>query len=154
MNAAILYTTIFWIAGLHLRQRSVASRDKSNDLMNMIGEEPGVDGVTVANGYSFMTGAAASNGALLSPFQEVNHTLKLPWPPEARNTKRVNPVPFPMRQPDKRSTNALSFQPKRRTMANCRGNCQAEMQSGEQSDEQNQPDMQAQSQNQQDENKT
>jgi hypothetical protein len=32
-----------------------------------------------------------------------------------------------MRQPDKRSTNAFSFQPKRRTMANCRGNCQAEM---------------------------
>ncbi|MBF4258248.1 hypothetical protein EAY18_18075 [Vibrio anguillarum] len=64
---------------------------------------------------------------MLSPFQEVNHTLKLTWPPEAQNTKRVNPLPFPMRQPDKRSTNALSFQPKRRTMANCRGNCQAEM---------------------------
>ncbi|HHF2878669.1 TPA: hypothetical protein ACPJZX_004487 [Vibrio diabolicus] len=63
----------------------------------------------------------------MSPFQEVNHKLKLTWPPEARNTKQVNPFPFPMRQPDKRSTNALSFQPKRRTMANCRGNCQAEM---------------------------
>ncbi|MCV5276909.1 efflux RND transporter permease subunit, partial [Escherichia coli] len=35
------------------------------DLMKMIEEEPGVDGVTVANGFSFMTGAAASNGASL-----------------------------------------------------------------------------------------
>ncbi|WP_216639397.1 hypothetical protein, partial [Vibrio salilacus] len=33
----------------------------------------------------------------------------------------------PMRQPDQRSTSALSFQPQRRTMANCRGNCQADM---------------------------
>ncbi|MCG3736643.1 efflux RND transporter permease subunit [Vibrio cincinnatiensis] len=32
-------------------------------LMQMIEQEPGVDGVTIANGYSFMTGAAASNGA-------------------------------------------------------------------------------------------
>jgi len=32
-----------------------------------------------------------------------------------------------MRQPDKRSTSALSFQPQRGTMANCRGNCQADM---------------------------
>ncbi|EPI8788647.1 hypothetical protein ACTA57_004510, partial [Vibrio parahaemolyticus] len=63
----------------------------------------------------------------MSTFQEVNHKLVLTWPPEARNTKRVNPVPFPMRQPDKRSTNALSFQPKRKTMPNCRGNCQAEI---------------------------
>ncbi|OXD41153.1 hypothetical protein CA157_23955 [Vibrio parahaemolyticus] len=29
-----------------------------------------------------------------------------------------------MRQPDQVTTNALSFQPKRKTMANCRGNCQ------------------------------
>ncbi len=33
--------------------------------MKMVEQEPGVDGVTVANGYSFMTGAAASNGASL-----------------------------------------------------------------------------------------
>ncbi|WP_100754513.1 hypothetical protein [Vibrio salilacus] len=32
-----------------------------------------------------------------------------------------------MRQPDLVSTSALSFQPQRRTMANCRGNCQADM---------------------------
>jgi len=32
-----------------------------------------------------------------------------------------------MRQPDQETTSALSFQPKRKTMANCRGNCQAEM---------------------------
>ncbi len=65
--------------------------------------------------------------ALLAAFQEVNHALKLTWPPKARNTKRVSPLPCPMRQPDKRSTSALSFQPKRKTMANCRGNCQADM---------------------------
>ncbi len=32
-----------------------------------------------------------------------------------------------MRQLDKDPTSALSFQPKRKTMPNCRGNCQAEM---------------------------
>ncbi len=32
-----------------------------------------------------------------------------------------------MRQPDKAPTSALSFQPKRGTMLNCRGNCQADM---------------------------
>ncbi len=32
-----------------------------------------------------------------------------------------------MRQPDKAPTSALSFQPKRKTILNCRGNCQAEM---------------------------
>ncbi len=32
-----------------------------------------------------------------------------------------------MRQPDQETTSALSFQPKRKTMLNCRGNCQAEM---------------------------
>ncbi|HHF3213078.1 TPA: hypothetical protein ACVO0J_004844 [Vibrio diabolicus] len=64
---------------------------------------------------------------MLNAFQEVSHTLKLTWPPEARNTKRVSPLPCPMRQPDLASTSALSFQPKRRTMANCRGNCQADM---------------------------
>jgi hypothetical protein len=32
-----------------------------------------------------------------------------------------------MRQLGLASTSALSFQPKRKTMANCRGNCQAEM---------------------------
>ena len=32
-----------------------------------------------------------------------------------------------MRQPDRVTTNALSFQQKRQTMANCRGNCQGRM---------------------------
>ncbi|EGQ9158937.1 TPA: hypothetical protein I7750_21285 [Vibrio vulnificus] len=32
-----------------------------------------------------------------------------------------------MRQPDRVTTSALSFQPKRKTIANCRGNCQAEI---------------------------
>ncbi len=32
-----------------------------------------------------------------------------------------------MRQTDKAPTSALSFQPKRKTMVNCRGNCQAEV---------------------------
>jgi len=32
-----------------------------------------------------------------------------------------------MRQPDQVTTSALSFQPKRKTVLNCRGNCQAEM---------------------------
>ncbi|HHF3039840.1 TPA: hypothetical protein ACPJ07_004575 [Vibrio diabolicus] len=64
---------------------------------------------------------------MLNAFQEVNHKLVLTWPPNARNTKRVSPLPCPMRQPDKRSTDALSFQPKRRTIVNCRGNCQADM---------------------------
>ncbi|WP_241810110.1 hypothetical protein [Vibrio genomosp. F10] len=63
----------------------------------------------------------------MTAFQEVSHTPKLTWPPEARNIKRVSPLPCPMRLPDLDSTSALSFQPKRRTMANCRGNCQANM---------------------------
>jgi hypothetical protein len=32
-----------------------------------------------------------------------------------------------MRHPDQAPTSALSFQPKRKTMLNCRGYCQAEM---------------------------
>ncbi|MGY5732518.1 hypothetical protein, partial [Vibrio chemaguriensis] len=48
------------------------------------------------------------------------------WPPDAPNLKRIRILPCPMRQPDKRSTSALSFQPKRRTMLNYRGNCQAD----------------------------
>ncbi|HAS8425238.1 TPA: hypothetical protein I7747_21825 [Vibrio vulnificus] len=32
-----------------------------------------------------------------------------------------------MRQPCQVTTSALSFQPKRKTVLNCRGNCQAEM---------------------------
>ncbi|MEI8673098.1 hypothetical protein P4S52_15745 [Vibrio sp. SA48] len=64
---------------------------------------------------------------MLTTFQEASHTPKLTWPPNARNIKRVNPLPCPMRQPDLASTSALSFQPKRKTMANCRGNCQADM---------------------------
>ncbi|MDA0130595.1 hypothetical protein OH458_21255 [Vibrio sp. MarTm2] len=63
----------------------------------------------------------------MSPFQEVNHKPVLTWPPEARNTKRVNPLPCPMRQPAEVTTSALSFQPQRKTMPNCRGSCQAEM---------------------------
>ncbi|OUJ21637.1 hypothetical protein BTO19_25870 [Vibrio parahaemolyticus] len=63
----------------------------------------------------------------MSAFQEVNHKLVFTWPPKARNTKRVNPLPSPMRQPGLASTDALSFQTKRKTMLNCRGNCQAEM---------------------------
>ena len=47
------------------------------------------------------------------------------WPPKAINLKPVTPLPYPMRQPDQETTSALSFQPKRKTMANCRGNCQA-----------------------------
>ncbi|WP_070966546.1 efflux RND transporter permease subunit [Vibrio sonorensis] len=34
-------------------------------LIGFVEQEPGVDGVTVANGFAFMTGAAASNGASL-----------------------------------------------------------------------------------------
>ncbi|RJX75747.1 efflux RND transporter permease subunit [Vibrio sinensis] len=37
----------------------------TQDLMALVEQEPGVDGVTVANGFAFMTGAAASNGASL-----------------------------------------------------------------------------------------
>ncbi|WP_170908031.1 MULTISPECIES: hypothetical protein [Vibrio] len=64
---------------------------------------------------------------MLTSFQEVSHMPNLTWPPDARNTKHVSPLPCPMRQADKRSTSTLSFQPQRRTMANCRGNCQADM---------------------------
>ncbi|MCA3910645.1 multidrug efflux RND transporter permease subunit VmeZ [Vibrio vulnificus] len=41
------------------------TEEVTNHLLNMVEQEPGVDGVTVANGFSFMTGAAASNGASL-----------------------------------------------------------------------------------------
>ncbi|KJY83833.1 RND transporter [Vibrio galatheae] len=37
----------------------------SEKLRLLVESEPGADGVTVANGYAFMTGAAASNGATL-----------------------------------------------------------------------------------------
>lgn len=37
----------------------------TEELIAMVEQEPGVDGVTVANGFAFMTGAAASNGASL-----------------------------------------------------------------------------------------
>ncbi|MDE1337658.1 hypothetical protein [Vibrio aestuarianus] len=49
------------------------------------------------------------------------------WPPKAINLKPVIPLPCPMRQPDLAPTTTLSFQPKRKTMLNCRGNCQAKM---------------------------
>ncbi|ELP5727737.1 multidrug efflux RND transporter permease subunit VmeZ [Vibrio vulnificus] len=39
------------------------TQEVTDYLLNMVEQEPGVDGVTVANGFSFMTGAAASNGA-------------------------------------------------------------------------------------------
>lgn len=42
--------------------RTTETTDK---LVNLVEQEPGVDGITVANGYAFMTGAAASNGASL-----------------------------------------------------------------------------------------
>lgn len=37
----------------------------SAKLLEIVEQEQGVDGVTVANGYAFLTGAAASNGASL-----------------------------------------------------------------------------------------
>ena len=37
--------------------------ETTSNLMALVEQEPGIDGVTVANGYAFMTGAAASNGA-------------------------------------------------------------------------------------------
>ncbi|GEA61526.1 efflux RND transporter permease subunit [Vibrio comitans] len=37
----------------------------TEELVNMIEQEPGVEGITAATGYAFMTGAAASNGASL-----------------------------------------------------------------------------------------
>ena len=37
----------------------------TEQLIGIVEQEPGVDGVTVANGFAFMTGAAASNGASL-----------------------------------------------------------------------------------------
>ncbi|MGR5094270.1 efflux RND transporter permease subunit [Vibrio maritimus] len=42
--------------------RTTETTDK---LVNLVEQEPGIDGITVANGYAFMTGAAASNGASL-----------------------------------------------------------------------------------------
>lgn len=42
--------------------RTEAATEK---LMNLINQEPSIEGVTVANGYAFLTGAAASNGASL-----------------------------------------------------------------------------------------
>lgn len=41
------------------------TEEVTSQVMQILEEEQGVDGVTVANGYSFMTGAAASNGASL-----------------------------------------------------------------------------------------
>ncbi|NOH31226.1 efflux RND transporter permease subunit [Vibrio mediterranei] len=39
--------------------------ETTEKLVNLVEQEPGIDGITVANGYAFMTGAAASNGASL-----------------------------------------------------------------------------------------
>ncbi|CAH0529393.1 efflux RND transporter permease subunit [Vibrio hippocampi] len=39
--------------------------ETAEKLVELVEQEPGVDGITVANGYAFMTGAAASNGASL-----------------------------------------------------------------------------------------
>ncbi|MGL6259871.1 efflux RND transporter permease subunit [Vibrio sp. WXL103] len=41
------------------------TEEVSEKLMDIVSQEPGIDGVTVANGFAFMTGAAASNGASL-----------------------------------------------------------------------------------------
>ncbi|MCJ2376363.1 multidrug efflux RND transporter permease subunit [Vibrio sp. ZSDZ34] len=41
------------------------TEETSAQLVDLINREPGIDGITVANGYAFMTGAAASNGASL-----------------------------------------------------------------------------------------
>ncbi|CAH7408243.1 Efflux pump membrane transporter BepG [Vibrio chagasii] len=39
------------------------TEDVTKQLLEMVEQEPGVDGVTLVNGYAFMTGASASNGA-------------------------------------------------------------------------------------------
>ncbi len=41
------------------------TEETADELVAMVEQEPGVDGITLANGYAFMTGAAASNGASL-----------------------------------------------------------------------------------------
>ncbi|WED28674.1 multidrug efflux RND transporter permease subunit [Vibrio sp. DW001] len=41
------------------------TEDTTVKLMEIVEQEPGIDGVTVANGYALLTGAAASNGATL-----------------------------------------------------------------------------------------
>ncbi|MCZ4296294.1 efflux RND transporter permease subunit [Vibrio sinaloensis] len=41
------------------------TEEVTEQLIKFVEQEPGVDGITVANGYAFMTGAAASNGASL-----------------------------------------------------------------------------------------
>ncbi|MBA5764413.1 efflux RND transporter permease subunit [Vibrio sp. 404] len=41
------------------------TEEVTEELIGLVEQEPGVDGVTVANGFAFMTGAAASNGASL-----------------------------------------------------------------------------------------
>lgn len=41
------------------------TEEVTEKLIKFVEQEPGVDGITVANGYAFMTGAAASNGASL-----------------------------------------------------------------------------------------
>lgn len=41
------------------------TEDVTERLVAIVDQEPGIDGVTMVNGYSFMTGASASNGASL-----------------------------------------------------------------------------------------
>lgn len=41
------------------------TEEASAKLMELVEQEPGIDGVTVANGYALLTGASASNGATL-----------------------------------------------------------------------------------------
>ncbi|MCG9681071.1 multidrug efflux RND transporter permease subunit [Vibrio sp. Isolate23] len=55
------------LVNVQLPDSASLSRTESTtaQLAKMIEQEPGIDGITVANGYSFMTGAAASNGASL-----------------------------------------------------------------------------------------
>ncbi|MGR5062752.1 efflux RND transporter permease subunit [Photobacterium sp. DNB22_13_2] len=41
------------------------TEETTEKLQAILAEEPGIEGITVANGYAFLTGAAASNGASL-----------------------------------------------------------------------------------------
>jgi hydrophobe/amphiphile efflux-1 (HAE1) family protein len=55
------------LVNLQLPDSASLSRTEevSSRLLEIVEQEPGIDGVTLATGYAFMTGAAASNGASL-----------------------------------------------------------------------------------------
>ncbi|UAB72562.1 efflux RND transporter permease subunit [Vibrio sp. SCSIO 43132] len=55
------------LVNVQLPDSASLSRTKAvtEKLMDVINQEPSIEGVTVANGYAFLTGAAASNGASL-----------------------------------------------------------------------------------------